>query len=145
MQETCFLHFNFQIQVHLATDFLFLFLLEHVSTWLCSTIYGYTSFYLTLLWLYYILLDSMVLYHGSILPWLYSTPLDSMLFFHGSTSLYFTLHYSTMAPLDSIWLYVTLEWLYFTLVNSTLLWVYFTVLNSTLHYHDTTSLYLTLR
>ena len=31
MQETCFLHFNFQIQVHLATDFHFLFLLEHVT------------------------------------------------------------------------------------------------------------------
>ena len=30
VQETCFLHFNFQIQVHLATDFHFFFLSEHV-------------------------------------------------------------------------------------------------------------------
>ena len=30
VQETLFLHFNLQIQVHLASDFHFLFLLEHV-------------------------------------------------------------------------------------------------------------------
>jgi len=49
------------------------------------------------------------------LPWLYFTLLDSTFLYHGSTSLYR--------------LYITVPWLYFTLLDSTLL------------YHDCTSLY----
>ena len=49
-----------------------------------------------------------------------------------STSLYLTLLYSTLALLHSTWLYVTLPWLYFTLLDCTLL------------YHCSTSLYLHL-
>ena len=78
-----------------------------------------------LYWLYFTLLDSTLLYHGSTLlyitlPWLYH---DSTLPKDGSTSLYFSLHYSTMALLDSTLLYITLPWLYLTLPDSTLLYV----------------------
>ena len=65
-----------------------------------------------------------------ILPWFYFTLLDSKLLNHGSTSLYLTLHYSTMAILISTGLYIILPWLYFTLLDSALL------------YHGCTSLYL---
>jgi len=68
------------------------------------------------------------------LPRLYFTRLDSTLFYHGSTSLYLTLHYSTMAQLHSI-------------LDSTLLyhaWIYVTLHDSTLVFHGSTSLYKTL-
>ena len=87
------------------------------------------------------LLHSTWLYRGS--TWLYFTLhdstmalldfiLDSTLLYHGSTWFYTPLHYSTMALLDSTWLYMTLPWLYFTLLCSTSL------------YHGSTWLYLTL-
>jgi len=73
------------------------------------------------------------------LPWHYFILLDSTLLYHGSTSLYWTLHYSTMAVLHSTRLYITLTWLYFTL--HALPYLYLTVLDSTLLYHGSTSLY----
>ena len=77
--------------------------------------------------------------------------LHSKRLYHGNTSLYFTLHYSTMALLDSTWLYMTLTWFYFTLLVSnystmdllhstwlhiTLQCLYFIVLDSSLLYHS---------
>ena len=52
--------------------------------------------------------------------------------YHCSTSLYFTPHYSTIVRLDCSLLYINLPWLYFTLLQSTLL------------YHGSTSFYFTL-
>jgi len=89
-------------------------------------------------------------------PWLYFTLLDSTLIYQGSTSLYVTLHFSTMDLLHSTWLYTTLPWLYFTLLDPTLLYhgstsFYFTLhyctkflLHSTLLYIDLPWLYFTL-
>ena len=103
----------------------------------------------------------------------YFTLLYSRLLYHGSCSLYFILHYSTMALLHSTLLYITLPWLYSTLHYSTLLyhgctsfkvildystmalvqstlfeitqpWLYFTLLDSTLYYNGSTSLYFIL-
>ena len=113
----------------------------------------YFTIYITLPWLYLwlivILLDSTLLYHGSILLYL----IDSTLLYHGSTSHFFTLYYSTMAVLDSTWLYITirLPWLFLTLLNPALLYdgspsfyftlhvstmtLYFTILHSTITYH----------
>ena len=48
--------------------------------------------------------------------------LDSTLPYHGCTSLYKTLHFSTMAQLHSTRLYITLPWLNFPLLDSTLLY-----------------------
>ena len=96
--------------------------------------------------------------------------LDSTIFYQDSTSLYYTLHYSTMVLLHSTRLYITLPWLYFTLHNSTMAillstwqyiiipWLYFllldpnsdtmslyfTLLDSTLLHYGSTSLYWTL-
>ena len=63
---------------------------------------GSISLYFTINvpWLYFILLDSTLFYHGSTslyinVPWLYFILLDSALFYHGSTSLYSTLHRTT--------------------------------------------------
>ena len=42
------------------------------------------------------------------LPWLYFILLDSSSLYHDSTSLYFIMHYSTMALLHSTWLYIIL-------------------------------------
>ena len=116
------------------------------------------------------------------IPWLYFTLLNSTLLCHGSTSYYFPLHYSTIALhyfslhkstmvlLHSIRLYITLPRLYFSLQDCTLLyhgstsiyytlhystldllhstrlyitipWLYFTLLDSTLVYHGSSSLY----
>ena len=78
-----------------------------------------TSLYITLPWLYFSLLASTLLYHGSTslyltrstllyygstslnltLPSPYFILLDSTLLYHGSTSFCFSLHYSTMALL----------------------------------------------
>ena len=55
-----------------------------------------------------------------------------MLLYHSSSSLCLTLLLSTMALLHSTFLYITLPWLYFTLLESTSL------------YHRSTSLYLSL-
>ena len=111
--------------------------------------------------------------------WLYTTVplfclflLDSTLLYHRSTSFYLTLHYSTIILLDSIgstflyygpylsiWLYVTLPWLYsiyLTLHCSPIVlhlstwWLYITdsishvLLASTLLFHGSTSPYITL-
>ena len=96
------------------------------------------------MWLYIILL----LLHLSAL---YST-----LLYFSSTSLYFTLHNSTLDPLHSTSLDIFLPWLYFTLHESTLFYIgytshhidllclYITLLDSTLHYYGSTSQYLTL-
>ena len=80
--------------------------------------------YITLPWLYFTLLDSTLLNHGS--TSLYKTlhyssmaQLHFAYLYHGSTSLYSTLHKSTMALLHSTSLYITLPWLYFNLLNST--------------------------
>ena len=81
--------------------------------------------------------------------------LHYMWLYHSSTSLYFTLHYSTTALLSSTSLYCILSWLYshlhaMALPHSTWLfcylpWLHFTPLDSTLlHVHGSTSLYLTL-
>ena len=62
---------------------------------------------------------------------------------------YFTLLYSTMALLHSYLLYIILPWLYFTLHYSTLLlitlpWLYFTLLDSRLLYRGSTLMYIIL-
>jgi len=68
-----------------------------------------------------------------ILPWLYFTLVDSTLLYHGSTSLYEILHSYPMALLHStrlftlyhgstslyLTLYISLPWLYFNLLDST--------------------------
>ena len=53
------------------------------------------------------------------LPWLYFTLLDSTYIYHGSTSLYLILHNSTVALLQSTRVHIILSWLYFTLLDST--------------------------
>ena len=57
-----------------------------------------------------------------------------------------------MILLHTSWLYITLPWLYFTLLDSTLVYLYFTLdfstlalLDSTNFYHGSTSLNLTLQ
>ena len=51
-------------------------------------------------------------------------------------SLYLTLHTSTLALLHTTWLYITVPWLYFTLLDSTLLYIGSTSLYLTLHYSN---------
>ena len=95
--------------------------LHIILPWFCltlldSTLYGSTLLYITLPWLYLTLLDSTLLdlpYLYLILlyitlPWVYLTLHyftmalhDSTLLYHGSTSLYFSLHYSTIPLLHS--------------------------------------------
>ena len=73
--------------------------------------------------------------------------------------LYLTLHYTTLSVLHSTWLYITLPFLYSTLLDSTyttlsvlhstwhyitIPWLYSTLLDSTLHDSGSTPLYLTL-
>ena len=70
------------------------------------------------------------------LPWLYFSLLDSTLLYHGSTSTYYTQHYSTMTILRFTRLYITLYTM--ALLHSVPL------LDSTLLYHGSTSLYITL-
>jgi len=105
----------------------------------------------------------MALLHSNwlyvILPLFYFTPLHSTLLYHGSTSLYFILHYNTIAVLHSsystkallqfTWLYIALPWLYFTLPDSMLLYHCSTPLHFNLHYSimallHSSSLYFTL-
>ena len=104
-------------------------------------LYNTTSLCYLLPWLYFTIRDSTLLYHMALiestllyitLPWFYFTLLYYTLLYHCSTSLFFTLHYSTMALLHSTLLYISLRWLYFT------------VLDSTLPYLGSSSLYLTL-
>jgi len=115
------------------------------------------------IWFHFTIRNSTLLYYGSTsfcltVIWLNFTPPYCKLLYYGSTSLYLTLHYSTMALLHSTsrtlqystvalrhstWHYVTLQWLYFTPLDSTTLpWLYFTLLDSTLLYHGSTSLWL---
>ena len=74
----------------------------------------------------------MALLHSTLLyitlPWLYFIVLDSTLFYHGSTSLYLTLHYPALVH-HSTSLYITLLRLY---------------LHSTLHYSTMSLLHITL-
>ena len=122
---------------------------------------GSTSLYLILHDSTMALLYSTLLY--IILPWLYLILIDSAWLYHGSTSLYFILHYTNMALLNSTSLNIILPLLCSTLLDSTLLyhnssshyltliilqWIYFTLRNSThnstmapLH---STSLYINL-
>ena len=73
-------------------------------------------------------------------PWLYFTVHDSTILYHGSASLYLTLHYSTMAPLHPSWIYIIVSWLNFTLLDLyiTLPWLYLTLLDSPAFYHKST-------
>ena len=75
--------------------------------------------------------------------------LHSTLLYISLPWVYFTLLYSTMALLHSYLLYIILPWLYFTLHYSTLLlitlpWLYFTLLDSRLLYRGSTLLYIIL-
>ena len=75
-------------------------------------------------------------------PWLYLAPLDS-------TQLYYTLSCLYLALLDSTQLYCTLPRLYLTLLDPTTLyhgstWLYLTLLHSTTALLSSTGLYLTL-
>ena len=63
------------------------------SAWLYNTLPSLYLTDITLQWLYFALIDSTLLYHGSS----YITLLYSTILHHGFTSLYFTLHNSTMA------------------------------------------------
>ena len=90
---------SFHLSVHCST----LSLLH--STW----------FYITLLWFSFTPLECSLLYPFSTSL----NQLDSPLLYHGSTSLYFTLHSSTMALLHCTWLYISPSWLYFTLLDTT--------------------------
>ena len=64
-----------------------------------------------------------------------------MALFH-SISLYFSLHSSTMAQLQATLLYISLPWLYLTILNSKFL--YFTLLDYTILYHGSISLSLSI-
>ena len=115
-------------------------------------LFHFTLLYITLPWLYFILLSSTVallhstvlyctlLYHGSTslnfsLHLVYSMVLlYPTLLFHGSTSLYFTLHYSSMALLHSTWFHIMQPWFYFTPLYSTFLYPVSTSLSITVHY-----------
>ena len=98
---------------------------------------GSTWVHYTLPWLYFAVLDSTTLYHGS-------TPLYIMALLH-TTSVYyilpwlsFTLHDSTTCYHGSPWHSYTLPWLY-----SILPWLYLTLHDSTTFYHGSTWLYYT--
>ena len=76
------------------------------------------------------LLDTTSLYIT--LQWLYFTLLYSVLLYHGCTSFYFTLQHTIMVLLHSTLLYITLPLLYVTLLYSMFLyhgsiWLYFTL------------------
>ena len=103
----------------------------------------YLTLHYSTIALYFTLLKSTLMYHGStslysyhsstwlykFLLWLYLTLHNSTLIYHGFTSLHFTLHYSSMAHLHSTLLYISLQWIYFALLRSRLL------------YHGSTSLH----
>ena len=111
-----------------------------------SAYHGSTSFYFTLPWLHYTLLDLTSLYHDSnslTMPyftllqyamallhatWLYITVLESTSFYHGFTSLY-----------------PGITWLYFTLLHNTMaLRHYLILVHSTMALLHSTAFYLTL-
>ena len=106
---------------HSTLSWLYLTWLYISLQWLCISIHGSTSFYCGSTWLY------ITLYHGY--TSLSLTRLHSTM----------TLHHSTMALIYSPWLYFILYygsiWLYITLQ-----WLYFTPFDSTSHYHGSTSL-----
>ena len=60
-----------------------------------------------------------------------------MLLYIDSTSIYLTLHSSTMALLHSTWLYITLQMIYFVPVDSTVLNYVSTSLYLPVHYSTT--------
>ena len=116
-----------------------------------------TRLYISLSWLSFIVLHSTAFYMA------YFNLLDSIAYYSGSTCLYCFYNSPTSFYLNvhscTIWLYFTLEWLYFILLDSRLPYngptspyltlhyntmPYFTVLGSTLLYHGSASLYLTL-
>ena len=140
----------------------YIYLLDCICTALyyCSTWFDLNPLH-SIPWLYFPLLDSTTLYHGSTgfylallhfsypqlhpimvllgstwlfstLPFLYLTLFDSTTLYQGSTWLSLTLVHSTMALLGSTWLYYTLPWLLLALVDSSAL------------YHGSTWIYLTL-
>ena len=79
------------------------------------------------------------------LPWLYFTLLDSTLLYHGSTSLYWTLHYSCSTSLYQTLYYPTMTLLHFILLYNVSIsdyitppWLYFTLYQSTMTLLDST-------
>ena len=93
--------------------------------------FGSCSLYLTLHYSTLALLHSISLH--IILPFIYVTLLDSTLIYHDCTSLYLT----TLLYHDSISLYLTLHALLYigsTSLHIILQWLYVTLLDSTLHY-----------
>ena len=117
-----------------------LFLILHYST--MALLHSIWFFIILPLFPFFTLLDSTLLYNGSVhstwiyitLPGIYSTLLDSTLLCRDYTPLYLTLHCTTMALLHSTWPYITLPWLYSTQLDSTLLNLGSTPLYLTLHY-----------
>ena len=123
--------------------------------------------YIPLPWLYFTLVDcihspTMALLHSTSLyitlhsnmPLCHSTRIYSTLY-HASTSLYLksTLLHHGSTLLYTTGVYITLTWLYFALIDSTLLyrsstwlylWFYYSLLHSTFLYYSFTSLYFTL-
>jgi len=141
-------------------------LIYHGST----SLYRYFNLHITLPWLCFTILDSILfswpsslyltllhpilpLFHSNwlyiALLWLYLTLLHPRAFYHSSTSLHWTLHYSTFALLYSTWLQVTLTRLFFTFLNSTAFYksstsIYFTLHYSTVALIHSTGFYITL-
>ena len=76
-----------------------------------------SSVYFTLYQSTMALLDSTRFYIN--LPWLYFPLLDSTSLYHGSTSFYLILHNSSMTLLHSTSFYITLPSLYLTLLDCT--------------------------
>ena len=118
----------------------FLYVTLHYST---MALLHSTWLYITLPCFYVNLLHSI--YHGS--TWLYFSLHDSNM---SLACLYFTLHYYTSALLHSTSQYITLPWLYFTLLGSILLYhsitpLYFIVYYSTMVLCHSTFIYITLK
>ena len=107
-----------------------------------------TWFYINLPWLYFTLLDSTLLYycsaslyltqHFSTMPLPHST-WPSFLY-RSSRPFYLTLHYATIVVLHSAWLYILVQ-LFLTWIYICLAWLYFTVLDSTLLHIGSASLF----
>ena len=145
--------------VILHSTWLYINLLELYFTLCNSTLlyHSSTSHYWTLHYSTIVLLHSTWLYN--VLPWIYFALLDSTLLYHSSPLLYLNLHYSTMAlnfPTltsflhhSSASLYLSLCYSIMALLHSTWLyiiplWVYFTLLDSTLVCQSCTSLYMAM-
>ena len=109
----------------------------------CTPVYFTLSwFYLSLLYqlrLYFILLDSTLLFHGS--SSLYLTQNHSTMGLLHCTSLYFTQRGYTSLYLTQPY---TLSKFHFILLDTTLPWVYIALFDCTSLYHGSTSLYISL-